>query len=145
MSRRAARIDDEFDAMVAAAFAAINQPYIHSVTYDANTKTMTAIHLPANFRPDNDATEWVYFLRAGDFVKIGYTTDLAGRLKRLQTGSPHELKLLMLQRGSKETERGFHRQFRPLQAHGEWFKLEGALLDYLNKQYERQKAGGVHP
>lgn len=131
------KADETLDKFLRA-FETADKPFVHSITFRGSA--ITANYLPSAYQPDSDAGEWVYFLRAGDFVKIGYTTDLASRLKRLQTGSPHELRLLVLLPGTKYDEATFHRRFGSLRAHGEWFKLDGALLDFLSEQYQHQKA-----
>ncbi|MFE1111177.1 GIY-YIG nuclease family protein [Streptomyces rochei] len=71
----------------------------------------------------------VYFIRAGDLVKIGTTVDLVARLK---TFNVPNLVVLATEPGYYKRERELHQQFRELHHQGEWFRLEGSLVDYIN-------------
>lgn len=78
-----------------------------------------------------DSSERVYFVQAvcGGPVKIGKTTKpMSERLSALQTGSPVPLKVLAVRKAS---ERRLHQKFFEYRLSGEWFRPEGALLDYL--------------
>lgn len=68
----------------------------------------------------------VYYMRIGDRVKIGTSTNLR---KRLSAINPEEL--LGYEEGGLGLERHRHKQFADLRTHGEWFKLEGALVEHL--------------
>lgn len=60
----------------------------------------------------------VYYLLVGDLVKIGFTTNLA---KRLKTYPPHA-ELLAVEPGPKSLERQRHRELRnSLRQSNEWF------------------------
>lgn len=68
----------------------------------------------------------VYFIEAvgAGLVKIGFTDgDPAERLRQLQTGSAHPLRLRATIRGDMETEKATHRRFAHLRTGGEWFTL----------------------
>lgn len=74
------------------------------------------------------AEDMIYIIRAKGtgMVKIGFTKKKAGinkRLRSIQTGCPHELKLLGYMPGSKRKERCMHILCRNRKAVGEWFKL----------------------
>jgi hypothetical protein len=73
----------------------------------------------------------VYFIRCGEFVKIGKADDLIKRFKGLRTSMPHDLELLMSLPGSVPEERGFHDRFAAHRHRGEWFRLEGSLAEFL--------------
>jgi len=76
--------------------------------------------------------ETVYFLRQGDFVKIGHTTmSVKRRLKSYGTHSLEETKLLGFTYGDKSVERAFHSEFSHYRERGEWFRFEGALADFI--------------
>ncbi len=69
----------------------------------------------------------VYVIESGEFLKIGKTSKSAfGRLRDLQTGSPHPLSLLCYIETDKHTEleRELHRCFQKERVRGEWFKLK---------------------
>jgi hypothetical protein len=67
---------------------------------------------------------YIYFIQAPDCgpVKIGFTTDHPKRrLTQLQTGSPVELTLRAMIRGTHKDELSLHAQFAANRLHGEWF------------------------
>lgn len=74
---------------------------------------------------------FVYFIEAGGFIKIGFTTDLASRLLSLDTASPHRLNVIRQEPGTLTDEAAYHERFADLWVKGEWFRFEGALRDYL--------------
>lgn len=148
MTRRAARInhDEDIDGVLQALDQA-DRPHLYSISLDAAMKTAKAHYLPLDFTRTfrgSGVDGWVYYVRAGAFVKIGFTTDLVARMKRLQTSSPCKLQLLVAIEGSQEREAFEHKHYATLRAYGEWFKMEGALLDFLGEQYRHQKAGEVY-
>lgn len=68
----------------------------------------------------------VYFIEAvgAGLVKIGFTDgDPLDRLKQLQTGCPHMLRLRATVAGGLDTEKEYHTKFIHHRASGEWFKL----------------------
>jgi hypothetical protein len=72
--------------------------------------------------------EVVYFLRAGDAIKIGRTKNLARRLRALATGSAAPLELLAAVPGGRDLEAQLHRRWRHLHLRGEWFRADDALV-----------------
>jgi hypothetical protein len=87
------------------------------------------------------AGEVVYFVRAGDAVKIGRTGNLAGRLRALATGSAVPLELLAAVPGGRHEEARLHRQWGHLHVRGEWFRADEALL----RSAREQAAGPATP
>ena len=85
-------------------------------------------------RVGDTAGEVVYFVRAGDAVKIGRTTNLAGRLKALATASAVPLELLAAVPGGRQEEARQHRWWRHLHPRGEWFRADEALVRYAREQ-----------
>lgn len=76
----------------------------------------------------------VYFIEAVgvSLVKIGFTDgDPETRLKQLQTGCPHPLRLKGAVRGDARRERAFHDQFAHLRESGEWFRLTVELEVFI--------------
>ena len=70
----------------------------------------------------------IYFIVAGHkFVKIGYSSNPEERLKELQTGNPHKLKLMATMPGLFATESELHSTFSHLKMEGEWFRYTGNL------------------
>lgn len=75
----------------------------------------------------------VYFIRCGDYVKIGVTGNIEGRLKALQTANALLLELLTHIPGSYEDEHRLHAQFAALHHRDEWFRYEAELREYVER------------
>jgi hypothetical protein len=71
-------------------------------------------------------TGWVYFIRVGDLVKIGYTADPKRRFAALQ---PSEV--LHLEPGTMQDELRCHDAFAHLRVDGEHFRPEADLLAFV--------------
>lgn len=78
------------------------------------------------------AEGYVYFIKGGDAIKIGYSMNPALRLAQLQTGSSEMLELLGFIEGSEVTESDLHRQFKDIQKNGEWFYADDDLVDFID-------------
>lgn len=84
---------------------------------------------------------YVYFIAAfGEKklrrIKIGYSNDPAERVRRLQTGSPVQLKLLGVVKCRSEThaksvERLAHNIFYKQRRRGEWFRLSNKHVEQI--------------
>jgi hypothetical protein len=79
----------------------------------------------------------VYFLRSGDFVKIGTTRKLASRIDAIRTSAAHGIELLGAVPGDYATERTWHSRFSHLHARGEWFTAAPELLDAIRTTSDR--------
>jgi hypothetical protein len=75
-----------------------------------------------------DVGDVVYYMRIGDRVKIGMTTNLRSRLEAI---NPEEL--LAIEKGGRTVEAARHKQFADLHTHGEWFRLEGVLVEHIER------------
>lgn len=75
---------------------------------------------------------YLYFMRAGPFVKIGFATDIRRRVAELQTGCPFELDLLCLIHGQPADELRLHSRFDHLRERKEWFRLEDDLRELID-------------
>lgn len=76
----------------------------------------------------------IYFIEAtgAGLLKIGFTDrDPEQRLKELQTGCPHALRLLATQPGNQEIERAWHQEYGHLRTTGEWFRIDDRLRGLL--------------
>jgi hypothetical protein len=71
---------------------------------------------------------WVYFIRCADDVKIGWSKNVAKRMRAIQTTASAPLELLGTFRGTRDDERELHRRFAALHKHGEWFSASDDLL-----------------
>lgn len=82
----------------------------------------------------------VYFIEAGNFVKIGYTYSPISRVRRMMTDSPFELRVLHAEFGTLKWERTLHRQFASFRVRGEWFHKSAEILEFI-KQRKRASGG----
>ncbi|MGN6769773.1 MAG: GIY-YIG nuclease family protein [Rhizobiaceae bacterium] len=76
---------------------------------------------------------YVYFLRAGDEVKIGFSTNLRQRLEKLRNGNAFPVFVCRYVEGTMATERQFHKRFAEYRLRGEWFDLRGSLARFLER------------
>jgi len=77
--------------------------------------------------PLHDTSGTVYLMKSGEFYKIGMTRgSVENRLKRLQTGSPNQIKLIHTIKTDdpNDLETYFHNLFKNKRAYGEWFRLD---------------------
>lgn len=77
----------------------------------------------------------VYFAeaKAVGLIKIGYSTDVAHRIRHLRAETGHDLVLLATFRGDVGDERRIHNRFADSRSHGEWFRSTPALLAYIDE------------
>lgn len=73
----------------------------------------------------------VYFVRCGELIKIGTSTDVYDRLKSIRTMTPLPLELLAVAAGSHPEESALHGRFAHLRQHGEWFTAAPELLAFI--------------
>jgi hypothetical protein len=74
---------------------------------------------------------FVYFIRCGEFIKIGFAVDVRQRLKDLQRASPFQLELLRVTRGGPAEEARWHDQFSHIRRRGEWFDAAPDLMEAI--------------
>ena len=92
-------------------------------------------------RPEEDHG-FVYLLKADNgCYKIGRTTSLDDRIKQLEIASPCKLELVLAIETDecRELEESLHCFFDDKRAKGEWFDLDGADVEYI----QRLEAQGV--
>lgn len=79
--------------------------------------------------------DFIYFIRAKalGFIKIGYSSNVAKRIKSLDTGSPDTLELIKVIPGGQEMEHKIHQFFDDIRVKGEWFQPDSKLLNYIEK------------
>src|SRR3990167_4154606 len=94
---------------------------------DLNPDTPAAFASTGKADPGrSNRTGLVYFIRFGDRVKIGFTTDLAARL----TDLPHD-EVLVTVSGTMHDEKALHRRFAEHRVHREWFALVPDITDHI--------------
>lgn len=75
----------------------------------------------------------IYFIRSGEYVKIGYSDNPLGRLRQVQTGNPIEAELLAVCPGGKDDEAAIHGAFQQHRVSGEWFRATPRLDALIEK------------
>ena len=90
---------------------------------------------PARKRPSkiHHAPGVVYFILSQGLIKIGFTTNLQGRLSDFQTYIPIGIELLGAIEGSADRERAVHAKFRHLHHRGEWFVDSREIRDFIDE------------
>lgn len=80
-------------------------------------------------RPKPQRPGHVYYIRRGDLIKIGFTVDLA---ERMRSHLPDEV--LAIEPGTYQLEAERHRQFAAHRyaKHREWFTDDWPLLQHIN-------------
>lgn len=73
----------------------------------------------------------IYFIRSGDAVKIGYSANVANRRRTLRTGNPNMLVVLGVMDGDRANEDTIQRRFWAHHIHGDWFRINDAILAYI--------------
>ena len=85
-------------------------------------------------KKENNSKPDVYFIQSvvGGPIKIGVSYCPEFRLVDLQHFSPFELKIIaVISNGGYEKERGLHKRFAKNRLHGEWFKPNSEILNYI--------------
>ena len=75
----------------------------------------------------------IYFIKQGEFVKIGHARDIKGRLADIQTSTPYAVSLLGVIKTSRPArlERTLHHKFRECHHRGEWYRLTPELSELI--------------
>ena len=76
----------------------------------------------------------VYFIQGCETqrIKIGISNNVDSRLKGIQSSEPLKL-LAVIKQGGKDLERRLHQKFQGLRVHGEWFRPDPQLLEYIGE------------
>lgn len=70
---------------------------------------------------------WIYYLHVGEYIKIGYSTDVKRRIRAYPPGS----QLLAVHPGTPVLEKALHEDYKGLLAQGrEWFRPGPELLEH---------------
>jgi hypothetical protein len=94
-------------------------------------------------------TGWTYFIKSGEFVKIGCTKgkfieSVHSRFKTLKTGMPHSenlIELLFFEEGGEYLERNLHKIFSKdrIRENGEWFNYSDEIKKYIEERKQCEK------
>lgn len=81
-----------------------------------------------------NAPGWVYYIRMGDVIKIGYAADVAKRMRNY----PPSAELLAAHPGTPAVEREMHKRFAADLAQGrEWFRESDELVAHIAQVVEQ--------
>lgn len=88
----------------------------------------------------NIAQGVIYFVEAVGLkrIKIGYSENFQNRFRVLENSCPVPLKMLKLVRGSQDTEQALMHVFGKFRTHGEWFRAEVPLLQFIRDLSHKQ-------
>lgn len=111
--------------------AAFNLAYDAAARGEVLPKPTAPKPLPA-FTLEIGRPGFVYFIRMGDKVKIGFSINVGNRLKAIQTACPLPAEIVKIIPGSEQTERYFHAHFAANRISGEWFALDSHLAMFLS-------------
>jgi hypothetical protein len=75
--------------------------------------------------------EFIYAIECGDAIKIGRSWHPAARMKSLQSFCPLPFRLIGMIEGTHVEERELHSLCKNARIRGEWFRKEGAVLEFL--------------
>lgn len=90
----------------------------------------------------------VYFVKAGDYIKIGYSKNekaFKTRLSSYKTSCPFEVEVLGTLDGGVEEERDIMNYFIKFHTRGEWFNYDESILEYILNHYEIPKSNYLKP
>jgi mRNA-degrading endonuclease YafQ of YafQ-DinJ toxin-antitoxin module len=67
--------------------------------------------------------EHLYFIKCGEYIKIGSTDNIDRRVKDLRNSNPYPVELIMSMVGQGHREADYHELYKEHRVHGEWFKM----------------------
>lgn len=79
----------------------------------------------------------VYFIQCGEFVKIGLSLCIHGRIDQIESTNPYPVVglgyLPMTVKESRRRERELHERFKAAAHQREWFRLTPEIDDYIGQ------------
>jgi hypothetical protein len=90
----------------------------------------------------------VYFLKAGDLVKIGHADDVEKRVSNIAASFSIAVELVAQCDGGRETELAFHRLLQDSRSNGEWFSpspILDAIIDRFSGEVSGRRFFGGRP
>lgn len=131
----AARIEHERQVRLQKALAQVRR-----YTTTAPEPETPAQEAPRWDVPSGKHDPLVYFIRNGNRIKIGTSTEIRRRIRTLALRPEHVLLLLP---GNQTLERALHKRFADLRdGNTEWFQHAGALTQYITEQNAKILAVG---
>lgn len=81
-----------------------------------------------------DGNEWTYFIRSGQFVKIGTSRSVRRRLYTVRVGTPEGARLIGMAMGGADREKLIHAHLADFHHRGEWFRLHRKVISHMRGQ-----------
>jgi hypothetical protein len=78
----------------------------------------------------------IYFIRSGQFVKVGVSEQPWKRLSNLQTAHHDHLEMLAIMPGDRAFEQRLHKRFAEYRHNREWFRDSDPLQQYIQEVRE---------
>lgn len=76
---------------------------------------------------------YIYFVRAGEHVKIGVTRHWKQRVASMQVGSPYTIVPMLVLLGDASLERKLHKKFVSYHFRGEWFRFGEGIRNFIKE------------
>ena len=89
----------------------------------------------------------IYFVRSGDYVKIGYTQHPQDKISVIGTSCPERIEVLLIINGTREDETVLHEFFKSDHHNREWFKFTAKVVKFIRDnqgQDRRYEFGFIH-
>lgn len=108
-------------------------PHGYRALWDRGTDEYLEENPPEQMPQPPEKPTHIYFMRREILIKIGISND---PLKRAQS-----LNCIVLAQlpGAPDDERNYHRRFKHLRSHNEWFRPGDDLVAYINKLRKAQR------
>lgn len=100
------------------------------------------------YHPRKQGYGEIYFIKVGNYYKIGATRDLYKRFHSIQVCNPEKCSIVhsIKTNDMKLTERLFHYQFERKKLQGEWYQLTDADIAYIKSgQYSKAITKSIGP
>lgn len=81
----------------------------------------------------NNSLGDLYFIRAGDAVKIGRSVNLTTRMKKMQVDNPEKLDCVLVLKGCGPEEGKWHKTFAADHIRGEWFRFSPSIQNEVER------------
>lgn len=91
---------------------------------------------------------FVYLLEGDGYFKIGVADDVHARVKQLQTGNPHQIRVRKFfnvgdRVAALKVERKFHAALRKIRRSGEWFQIDPEDVFLMDETFSAIAKGDI--